>query len=709
MLGTLLVLVGTIAGVVNREVLDADRFTSHAQAVRSDPYVARQLGTLLTDRLLEAQPDLTAVRPLLLTTAAGVVASPALGPAVRTGISPLYRALVTGSDEDLIVLRLADAAAVVVGVVSLAAPQVQSTIPADLDVRLSSLGAREGPDGQVVGWVHLARTMAWLCPLLGILLLALSGATVGRSRRDERWPTRALDTCAEVGRGLLTSAVCLAVLLVLAGFAVGRADRQTLSGSLQHAIWGQLDGPFWAAAGLTAALGFLLTLPARRAAAARAVDLAPRTLVGNAWRALLDPGPAPRPRALRAVFLILLGIALVLQPLQVAEALLWATGLVLAVLGVAQLVPLAVTTVGARLASRHDRPSYDGPGRWAALSALALVLLVAGVVVVGALPPGETLPTGASGAEDGRCNGHVELCDRPYDEVAYPATHNAMAAASEPGWFFAEQPDGIVAQLDHGIRVLLIDSWYGQRTQRPGIIANTDATRAAALAESRQSFGDATVRTALRVRDALNLTPQGPVSEYLCHGLCELGSTSWLPVMKDVRAWLEAHPREVVTLFVQDEVSPADTARIVREAGLKPFVYTPVADGTAWPTLGQMIDSGKRLVILMERHGGGATYPWLLDGFQVAQDTPFLFRTPTELSCAPNRGPADAPLFLLNHWITNKAREISNATQVNARDVLLTRARDCQQQRGLLPNYVAVDFYDRGDLMSVVDTLNGLG
>lgn len=709
MLGTLLVLVGTIAGVVNREVLDADHFTSHVQAVRSDPYVARQLGTLLTDRLLEAQPDLTAVRPLLLTTATSVVASPALGGAVQTGISPLYRALVTGSDQDLIVFRLADAAAVVVGVLSAAAPQVQATIPANLDVRLSAFGAREGPDGGVVGWVHLTRTAAWLCPLLGLLLLAVSGATVGRSRRSDRWPARALDACAEAGRGLLTSAVCLALLLVVVGFAVGRADRETLSGSLQHAIWGQLDGPFWAAAGLTAALGFLLTLPARRAAAARAADLAPRTVVANAWRALLDPGPAPRPRALRAVFWILLGIALVLQPLQVAEALLWAVGLVLAALGVAQLVPLAVAAVRVRLARRRDRPAYDGHASWAPLGALALVLLVAGVVVVGALPPDESLAASPDGAEAGLCNGHVELCDRPYDEVAFPATHNAMAAASEPGWFFPEQPDGLVAQLDHGVRALLIDTWYGQQTQRHGIIANTDETRARALEESRKAIGDDTLRSALRVRDALNLTPQGPVSEYLCHGLCELGSTPWLPAMEDVRAWLEAHPREVVTLFIQDEVSPADTARVLGEAGLQPYAYTPTSHDATWPTLGQMIDSGKRLVVLMEHRDGGTRYPWLLDGFHWAQDTPFDFRTPAAFSCDPNRGPEDAPLFLLNHWITNKAREITNATRVNARSVLLGRAQECQKERGQLPTFVAVDFYDRGDLFGVVDTLNGLG
>jgi hypothetical protein len=39
---------------------------------------------------------------------------------------------------------------------------------------------------------------------------------------------------------------------------------------------------------------------------------------------------------------------------------------------------------------------------------------------------------------------------------------------------------------------------------------------------------------------------------------------------------------------------------------------------------------------------------------------------------------------------------------------LLTRAQACQRQRGLLPNLVAVDFYRRGDVFGVVNTLNGV-
>jgi hypothetical protein len=206
----------------------------------------------------------------------------------------------------------------------------------------------------------------------------------------------------------------------------------------------------------------------------------------------------------------------------------------------------------------------------------------------------------------------------------------------------------------------------------------------------------------------LHLTPRGPAEPYLGHALCEVGSTKWLPVMKEVRAWLAAHPREVVTFFVQDTVSPADTAAVIREAGLLTYVYTPTTD-QQWPTLRQMIESGRRLVVLMENHGGGTAYPWLLRGFHWVQDTPFLFRRQDQFSCRPNRGTDEAPLFLLNHWITDKRREVSNATRVNAREVLLPRAEQCHGERGMLPNFVAVDFYDRGDLFGVVDNFNGTG
>ena len=49
---------------------------------------------------------------------------------------------------------------------------------------------------------------------------------------------------------------------------------------------------------------------------------------------------------------------------------------------------------------------------------------------------------GPAVARVGRCNGHAALCDRRVDQVAFLGTHNAMAAADEPGWLFAAQDAG---------------------------------------------------------------------------------------------------------------------------------------------------------------------------------------------------------------------------------------------------------------------------
>jgi hypothetical protein len=299
---------------------------------------------------------------------------------------------------------------------------------------------------------------------------------------------------------------------------VGRTDDSTLSGAVVQAVWRELDGDFWAAAGLLAALGCLLSLVVRPDGPEPAGEVRPREALARAWSQVLDPGPRLRPRTVRAAFLLLAGLALVLQPLAFAEALLWAAGLVLVVLSVTVLVSVAVQAVRDRTAGR-DRATLLGESlgnRWA-LAAVCLVLLV-GLLVAGGSAGSRDLPE-AMGRNDQTCNGYAALCTRAYDDVVFPATHNAMAAADEPGWFFAEQPDGIVAQLDHGIRVLLVDSWYGQRTQRRGVVANTDESRAAALEEAGASFGKATVQSALRVREALHLYPAGrssPISATRC-------------------------------------------------------------------------------------------------------------------------------------------------------------------------------------------------
>lgn len=687
-LGVALLVLGTVAGVVNREVLDGDRFMAHVDAVRADPEVSRGLGRLLTDRIVTAQPDLTAVRPLLESVATAVVASPSSDAAARAAVAPLHRSL-TGDERSTVVLRLADTGAVLIASARAMSPRLEAALPADLDVRLSEFADDELSE-EAIWQARLTGWVAGVAPGLGLVLLFAAGwlreARSGRLRGG----------LACVGRGAIAGGVTLALLLVVVGFLVGRADETVLSGALQQAIWTELSGAFWTASALLASIGYLLVLATR-------LEGLPRL---RSMPAFLTRASGSRPSPAWAVAPFVLGAALVLQPLGVLRVLAQTLGMALALLGLASLLSAAAQALRERSATRRTvRPGV--PGRAGSRIAITVgVLALLAIYVIGVVPDEELDAVPASAAGTPTCNGHVELCARRFDEVAYPATHNSMAAADE-GWFFAEQPDGILSQLDHGIRVLLIDSWYAQATSRPGVVANTEDDRAAAIAEVRRTIGPEGVDSAMRLRKALNLRPSGPVQPYLCHGICELGSTAWLPVMEDVAAWVRSHPRDVITFFIQDEVSPADTAELIRRAGLQPFVHQQ-RRGAPWPTLGSMIDSGRRVVILMEKRSGGQAHPSLLPGFEWVQDTQYLFRKPGVFSCAPNRGPADASLFLVNHWVTDKAREVSNARRVNARDVLLPRLERCRSERGRLPNFVAVDFYDQGDLLAVVDELNRL-
>jgi hypothetical protein len=111
---------------------------------------------------------------------------------------------------------------------------------------------------------------------------------------------------------------------------------------------------------------------------------------------------------------------------------------------------------------------------------------------------------------------------------------------------------------------------------------------------------------------------------------------------------------------------------------------------------------------MLEEGDGGSRYPWLVDGYAgLLQETPYTFATAGSFSCGPNRGRPDAPLFLINHWLANFDHLVSSARAVNVDGVLGVRAQACLAQRRL-PNYLAVNYADIGDVIDVVHRLNGL-
>lgn len=681
MLGCLLLLLGVVAGVVNRNVVDGQRFAAHVDSMRSDPAVARELSNAITDRILQLDPDLVAVRPLVESVVRSVVQSDALSPVVREAAVQAHKAVVD-PEGGSVVLRLADVGAVLTAALRTVAPDRATSLPPDFDVTLATLGSGSF-GGRLAKAAHRVTVLSWLLPLLALVLL---GVAVWLAR--DRYVAG-----VRVGFGVAAAGSLLAGCTFLMGFVADAwSERRAIGPALAAGGWHELDSAFWWAAALLALTGALVAMAA---AQLRVAAADPALVTGRRWRALLRPGTGTGFVA-RALLLTFLGLGLLLRPASLLR-------LVAGVAGIGLLLAALADLLAARAAAARAGTLRLSLRSVVAVAMVPPVVAFGGLVVVNATGGDTPVPTIA---RTNACNGAVALCSRSYAEVVFPATHNSMSAA-DAGWFLGEQPTGIVGQLDAGIRVFLIDSWYGQPTNRPGVVATAEASRAAALAQAEADYGKEVVASALRIRQAANLTPTGPRSPYLCHGLCELGATPWEPEMAKVKTWMDAHPREVVTFFVEDEVTPDDTAKVFQDAGLLPFAYTPTA-GQPWPTLGQMIESQHRLVVLMQRHGGGSAYPWLLQGFDWVEDTPYTNPTVADLSCQANRGNPGATLLLLNHWLASFTSLVSDARRVNARDVLLPVAESCRSARGRLPSYLAVNWYDQGDLFGVVDTLNGV-
>lgn len=56
------------------------------------------------------------------------------------------------------------------------------------------------------------------------------------------------------------------------------------------------------------------------------------------------------------------------------------------------------------------------------------------------------------------CNGDAALCERRFDEVAFPCTHNAFAALEEGfGQINGNQNHGVAQQLEDGVRCMMLD------------------------------------------------------------------------------------------------------------------------------------------------------------------------------------------------------------------------------------------------------------
>lgn len=90
----------------------------------------------------------------------------------------------------------------------------------------------------------------------------------------------------------------------------------------------------------------------------------------------------------------------------------------------------------------------------------------------------------------------------------------------------------------------------------------------------------------------------------MCHTSCFLLNTGPLVrYLERINTWMVAHPNEVVTLLLTnpDKVDVSTFGKAMVDSGLAKLAYTPSKKLALneWPTLQEMINSKKRLVMFL--------------------------------------------------------------------------------------------------------------
>ena len=678
---------GTVFTYASRTLFDAGRFSQRAAACLAEPRIARVVAAEVTDQIIAARRDLTGFRPVIIATVEYVVTSAPFRAVIRRTAKEGHAALISRSGQDL-AFSVADLGVIVRNALS-TYPAIAEKIPERMQLVLGSPDS--WPTGKYlvrvlqVGERLRVRAVVWLSTGL---VLGVCGFWLAR-RRDR--------FLLNVGLGLAITALVVGAVAYFGGDVAALAAGTPVGADLVRGLWPVFLGPLSVRMLVLAGIGLVLV--------AGVTSLLQRVDMGGVrraiWRRL-----SSRPRRAgwglsRALLFIAIGLLLVFRP---APLLVVATVLIGSMLffgGVQELfmflargVDRAQEAVEAAVERRRRRwPSI------VSVSALVVALAGAGAYWL-SRDEGDAVAHAAIDA----CNGHPELCDRQLNQVCFAATHNSMAAADIPDWMFPNQERGIRRQLEDGVRALLVDVHYGVPAgdRIKTMIENEEAARA----KYEQVLGKEGIDAAMRIRDRLVGAEDGKQDVYLGHGFCELGAELFVKVLEDIHDFLVANPNEVILIAVQDEgVAPADVQKCFAESGLEAFVYRGGVQ-PPWPTLRELIESDQRVLVFAENQAEGVA--WYHRLFDVFQETPYRFLDPSEFSNAPGRGGKQGSLLLMNHWIeTAPAPRPSNAEIVNSYDFLLKRARNCRRERGMLPNLIAVDFYGTGDLIDVVDAMNG--
>eukprot|EP00760_Papus_ankaliazontas_P019941 PhM_4_TR18083/c3_g6_i1/m.106413 len=285
------------------------------------------------------------------------------------------------------------------------------------------------------------------------------------------------------------------------------------------------------------------------------------------------------------------------------------------------------------------------------------------------------------------CNGLKAACRLRLHELTMTTSHNTMSSMQDnfvmPNNFF-----GVKRALEQGVRGLMLDVWPYER------------------------------------------------DVYLCHGACELGGYPLRRDLNVIHDFLTKHPREVVVLFIEQYVHTHDMMVVFNQSKLMPMLWSPpvvtvARNGTnetealtplnasfSWPTLQELVDTNRRVVLFNDLPAGRSLNPkpvppYVMYMFDYAVETMYGAASVDDVRlCRLNRGRHadtymgaqaihDRLILIENIFLTAPVAMPELADRVNHLPTLNSIDTVCRVGAfaGRSGMAVAVDFWSIGDTL----------
>ena len=327
-----------------------------------------------------------------------------------------------------------------------------------------------------------------------------------------------------------------------------------------------------------------------------------------------------------------------------------------------------------------------------------------------------------SGTYAASCNGNPAFCEKRFNEITYPTTHNSqsfipflnlpfdLSFPSIP-WFqevasvininVNDQDLNLMKQLEDGIRAMklrvMVDhhrtyTCHGMSFHLKGQIESK-------LCEKLPfELVRQTCKSEVHATEPCFIDPAArPLAE----------------VLLQLRSFLISHPREVITLFIEDDTESIENlTSAVEESGTSSYLYQQDVN-LPWPYLKDLIEKDKRLVIFVHSslddgrvELGNSRYFNSFSEFvwssryhfesvdDLIHDEPKSSDLTGQAFTDRNKSPQNK-LWVLQHFITPAIAGNPNyALEVNKLKPLKGRVERYRKLLGTNPNFIWVDFYE---------------